>query len=172
MLRPWHVLRRDNESTNEIQDINMKYQSRKLRRGEKRNAGRWKKKILIADFFRGKCRHACVRGWGQYRNERGEKIRTSREWRTKEEEEIEVNVGGRDGKDKMDGDQSDGRTKWPTLNLINTSSVLRERVEDRARPRKCQGRNNSLSTVCNHVIEVIHLVPFSGILRTPGVCGT
>lgn len=54
----------------------------------------------------------------------------------------------------MDGSQSDSGAKWPTVNLINTSSVLRERVEDRARPRKCQGRSYSSSSVRNHVIEV------------------
>lgn len=65
-----------------------------------------------------------------------------------------LDKGGRGRKDKMDGSQSDGETKWPTVNLINTSSVLRERMEDRARPRKCQGRNNSPLSARNRVIEV------------------
>lgn len=69
--------------------------------------------------------------------------------RNREAEEV-----GRGRKDKMDGSQSDGEAKWPTVNLINTSSVLRERVEDRARPRKCQGRNNSFSSVFNRIVEV------------------
>lgn len=54
----------------------------------------------------------------------------------------------------MDGSQSDGGTKWPTVNLINTSSVLRERVEDRTRPRNCQERNNPSSSVRIRIIEV------------------
>lgn len=54
----------------------------------------------------------------------------------------------------MDGSQSDGGTKWPTVNLINTSSVLRERVEDRTRPRNYQERNNPLSSVRIRIIEV------------------
>lgn len=65
--------------------------------------------------------------------------------RNREAEEV-----GRGRKDKMDGSQSDGEAKWPTVNLINTSSVLRER----ARPRKCQGRNNSFSSVFNRIVEV------------------
>lgn len=69
--------------------------------------------------------------------------------RNRETEEV-----GKGRKDKMDGSQSDGEAKWPTVNLINTSSVLRERVEDRARPRKCQGRNNSFSSVLNRIVEV------------------
>lgn len=54
----------------------------------------------------------------------------------------------------MDGSQSDGGTKWPTVNLINTSSVLRERVEDRTRPRNYQERNNPSSSVRIRIIEV------------------
>lgn len=71
----------------------------------------------------------------------------------------------------MGGSQSDGGTKWPTVNLINTSSVLRERVEDRARPRKCQGRNYSSPSVRNRVIEVDTPYPSSlRVPRTPGMC--